>query len=262
MTDTHTGTLESRGAGTVVIDGILYKVQDSVSKFVAWRKDGEVVDFSYTEGEGGRLLKYITKSSTRAPPKEQQEKPPESVLVKVIQVNEVALKCRRVTDDPAKAGLITAKVNPGEYGKLTKAGVKEGDEILVIFDNKGYFNLPENFRVSASNCTPTSVVKGTTNPAPTKETPPLSTAQPPQAAPEKATARPVSSQPAPGSNGNDKEPWLRYISTLNTATAILEGVWQPDPMKPQAENIANKIEWVISISAGLRARYEKNGGKA
>jgi len=59
---------------------------------------------------------------------------------------------------------------------------------------------------------------------------------------------------------DDKEVWLRYISTLNTATAILEGLWQPDPAKPQAENIADKIEWIQTIATGLRKRYEKEGG--
>lgn len=123
----------------------------------------------------------------------------------------------------------------------------------------------------ASTFTPASAVKGTTNPTTAQETPPCTTAAPAAKETEKPnTARP---SPSPAAKDearqdpawlkhDDKEVWLRYIATLNTATAILEGVWQPDPAKTQAENIADKIEWVQTIAAGLRKRYEKEAGGA
>lgn len=143
--------------------------------------------------------------------------------------------------------------------------------------DKQSFIISYQFRGSASavpqekpatNFTPANEIKGgTTNPAPpAKETPPAATTT----TPEKATDRAQGKQPEETRNctspalvvspGNGKEQWLRYISTLNTATAILDGVWQPDPAKPQAENIADKIEWVVSIAAGLRARYAREQG--
>lgn len=132
-------------------------------------------------------------------------------------------------------------------------------------------NAPTNGAPAASSFTPANEIKGTTTPPVQKEM----SSPPSPAAPAKETEKPNTTRPTPSpssqndarrdpawTNYSDKESWLRYIATINSANHILEGVWQPDPMKPQAENIANKIEWVISISAGLRARYEKNGGKA
>lgn len=154
-------------------------------------------------------------------------------------------------------------------------------ETEFVSDGRGFIqglwvpglNAPGNGTQPATGFTPASEVKGSTNPQPPKETPPSTTANPPAA--KEVTKKPDTARPAPSpssqddarkdpawTNHIDKEAWLRYISTLNTATAILEGVWQPDPMKPQAENIADKIEWVQGIASGLRKRYEKDKGGA
>lgn len=261
MTDTHIGVLESRGARTALIDGINYTVPDYVAPFVARRKDGEQVEFSFTEGDAGRKLTKIMRYGSPAPQK-KEEKLPESTLVKVIQINEVGLKCRRITTDPALLGIIIAKTIPEEFGKLKNAGVKEGDEILVIFDNKGYFSLPADFRCSAGSAPPPAAKNGNAEPAPTPGTSAKGETEKP------TTARPT---PSPASKDearkdpawikhDEKESWLRYIATLNTATAILERVWQPDPHKTAAENIADKVDWVQSVAAGLRTRYGKDQG--
>ncbi len=102
---------------------------------------------------------------------------------------------------------------------------------------------------------------GNTNPAtppgkpgttPAQEKPPAAAAHEPVQGSDNDARR----DPA-WTNGQEKERWLRYIASLNTANKILDGLWQPDPAKPQAEQIADKLEWIQSVAAGIRKKYEK-----
>lgn len=144
--EVHTGTLESKDQGTCRIDGIDYKVPDYVIPFLERRKPGDKVEYSFTEGEAGRRLTKIAKPFTKREEKPQAtqqpaEAQPKVWKIKVIKVNEVALKYETVTNDPALAGQRVVSLTPAEFGKFTNAGIKEGDTVEVVFDNQGFPHL-------------------------------------------------------------------------------------------------------------------------
>lgn len=248
MTDDElTGTLQARGNNTVTIDGQEFNVPDYV---VDWMKnmqrplqDGETVLYKKSQSKEGGAW-YLTK--IRRPPKSNPNAGPQVDQKSGVLISHFNTGCTvRMANGDKNYALTKPFPKDVELPQKMEFSIdKQGFILGYKFWGKADLALQEN--LNRAKFTPATEVK--------KEEP-----KPPQAEPK--TSAPSTSQPA-SNYGNDKEQWLRYISTLNTATAILEGVWQPDPMKPQAENIANKIEWVISISAGLRARYEKNGGKA
>ncbi len=95
-----------------------------------------------------------------------------------------------------------------------------------------------------------------------RNTPPLGNGKAPAASPAPDTGKDDAHQDPAWIKEVDKESWLRYIASLNTSNKILEGLWQPDPAKPQAEQIADKIEWVQSVAAGIRRNYGKEQGGA
>lgn len=248
MTDDElTGTLQARGNNTVTIDGQEFNVPDYV---VDWMKnmqrplqDGETVLYKKSQSKEGGAW-YLTK--IRRPPKSNPNAGPQVDQKSGVLISHFNTGCTvRMANGDKNYALTKPFPKDVELPQKMEFSIdKQGFILGYKFWGKADLALQEN--LNRAKFTPATEVK--------KEEP-----KPPQAEPK--TSAPSPSQPA-SDYGNNKEQWLRYISTLNTATAILEGVWQPDPMKPQAENIANKIEWVISISAGLRARYEKNGGKA
>ena len=142
----NTGVLESKDQGTCRIDGIDYKVPDYVIPFLERRKPGDKVEYSFTEGDAGRRLTKISKPFTKREEKPQAapqpaEAPPKIWKIKVLKVNEIALKYETVTNDPALAGQRVVSLTPAEFGKFTNAGIKEGDTVDVVFDNQGFPHL-------------------------------------------------------------------------------------------------------------------------
>lgn len=217
------GTFQSQGNKEgdtyYVIDGEGYYIPLYVVKFVTGMKHpikpGDRVSFVVATNDQGQ--KRITKiwrekkedSQKSAPaPTPAPQPTPIPILVKVVQVNEIALKCREVSDNPAKQGLILANLSPAEFGKFTNAGIKEGDEIWVLFDNKGFVTLPADQHLQENIDRMNGPADGeTVSPpggelvkAPPKEPPKVSPKESPKAQEEKTTARPTS-QPAPDNIG-------------------------------------------------------------
>ena len=143
MKEVATGTLESIGHGVCRISGNDYKVPDYVIPFLNRRGVGDEVEFSYTEGEGGRRLTKISKpfkKTAEVPAKAQPA--PQLHHVKVIKVNEIALKYNNLSPDPRISGLRTVSLTPASFGLFTDKGIKEGDEIDILIDAQGMVSLP------------------------------------------------------------------------------------------------------------------------
>lgn len=147
----QTGTLESHYGKSCMIDGISYAVPDYVMPYLEKRKDHEVVTFSYTEGTAGRRLTKIMGANTGKPAQPAQSKEPAKVAptppqlhhVRVIKVNEIALKYFNLSKDPKIAGERVLVMTPARFGVFTEAGIKEGDEIDILIDAQGYVSLPK-----------------------------------------------------------------------------------------------------------------------
>lgn len=143
----QTGTLESHYGKSCMIDGISYAVPDYVMPYLEKRKDHEVVTFSYTEGTAGRRLTKIMSANRTEKPTQVKEPakvpPPQLHHVRVIKVNEIALKYFNLSKDPKIAGERTIMMTPAMFGIFTDAGIKEGDEIDILIYAQGYVSLPK-----------------------------------------------------------------------------------------------------------------------
>lgn len=143
MKEVATGTLESIGQGVCRISGNDYKVPDYVIPFLNRRKAGEEVEYSFTEGDGGRRLTKIAKpfkKTAEIPAKPQPA--PQLHHVRVIKVNEVALKYDNLSEDPRMKGIRTITLTPAMFGVFTEAGIQEGQEIDILIDAQGFVSLP------------------------------------------------------------------------------------------------------------------------
>ncbi len=141
---------------TCVISGQAYVVPDYVKDFLNRRNIGDEVEFTFTEGEKGRRLTKImaanrwTSQKTGTPAKTPaanvksgKEQPlPQLYRIRVIKVNEIALKYETITDNPALMGSRLIMMTPHQFGVFTEAGVKDGDEIDILIDANGFITLP------------------------------------------------------------------------------------------------------------------------
>ena len=148
--DELTGTLQSRGqeegANYAVIDNERFSVPDYVLPFLSRVKDGEEVKFLVMQDQKGkRLTKIMRKNSSKPQPAavEPAKIPPPTLHhIKVIKVNEVAIKYNNLSPDPRISGIRIISLTPATFGMFTDAGIKEGDEIDILIDAQGMVTLP------------------------------------------------------------------------------------------------------------------------
>jgi hypothetical protein len=148
MKETAFGTLDEKPKDlkSCVIDGVPYTVPNYVMEFLSRRTEGEKVEFSFTEGEAGRRLTKIMRANRTEKPTQVKEPakvpPPQLHHVRVIKVNEIALKYFNLSKDPKIAGERVLVMTPAQFGTFTDAGIKDGDEIDILIDAQGYVSLP------------------------------------------------------------------------------------------------------------------------
>lgn len=148
MKETAFGTLDEKPKDlkSCVIDGVPYTVPNYVMEFLSRRTEGEKVEFSFTEGEAGRRLTKIMRANRTEKPAQVKEPakvpPPQLHHVRVIKVNEIALKYFNLSKDPKIAGERVLVMTPAQFGTFTDAGIKDGDEIDILIDAQGFVSLP------------------------------------------------------------------------------------------------------------------------
>ncbi len=208
-----TGILQSRGqeegASYCVIETEQFSVPDYVLPFLSRRKDGDQVAYTYTmDKKGKRLTKIMGVKKGQATIKEPAKVPPPTLHhIKVIKVNEIALKYDNLSKDPRISGIRTVMMTPATFGIFTNAGIKDGDEIDILVDIQGVVSLPDkNFKNA------TEILRENINRLEEEANPPKTTTVPI----EKDTVAPQG-KPTEGSGNPTEEPAKEEMKNQDTA---------------------------------------------
>ncbi len=219
MTDNElTGTLQSRGqeegANYAVINNERFSVPDYVLPFLSRVKDGEEIKFlTMQDQKGMRLTKIMRKNRNPKPAAVEPAKvpPPQLHHVRVIKVNEVAIKYDNLSKDPRLAGVRTISLTPAQFGEFTNRGIKDGDEIDIVVDAQGYCSLPDAKFTAARDILRENINK-LEEEANAKGNPPTATTTP-----VKTATMATQGKPSEGSGNHTEEPGKEEMEKPDTA---------------------------------------------